>query len=44
MMLVDAFEARLQPAINKLKKGGDPLMERLANMERLLVKLAGEKP
>ncbi len=42
-----AFERHLQPEIDRIRKGdqpkGDPLTERLANIERLLVKLAGEK-
>lgn len=42
MALSDAFERKLQPVIEQRMRE-EPLLSRLANIERLLVKLAGEK-
>lgn len=42
LALVNAFEKKLQPVIEQ-RKQEEPLMTRLANIERLLIKLAGEQ-
>ena len=42
LALVNAFERHLQPIIEQRRKE-EPLMTRLANIERLLVKLAGDQ-